>query len=717
MVIHDLTVLLTTAVTALIGCVSLAWAAFLGKDRESVLTLSGAYLLLVVVALSSMFVPAEAVVARALISNTAHLLSAALMLAGIARFFGEPRVPSALIITVLLALAGNASLTLVYPDRELRLLLFNASFAGLRLATVWLLFRATRPRGQLVAQGLGVVMLMEALGAVWRATHALLGTVPVIGMDWLGSQGLLWLVLLVSTATSAPMLILLAMTRVASEYERTAARLRNTLDAMPDMVFEVGPGGRYVSFHASQPDQLGEPSVAIIGRTPEEVLPEHVARAQRTAMAQVDRGAHSSGIQYSLKAPGGKRWFEISAAAREADRPHPHGYVLVVRDVTERRQAQEALQYRTTLFNHLFERSPIAILLSRHADQRILEANPAFLRMTAMSVEQFGVRTAPEFVAPSDMAAFNALRSDLHATGACGPAELKLVGDNGQSIPVKLSAIALIDPHDVLLVWTIIEDLTERNRVERLKSEFLSLVSHELRTPLTAISGALDLLAVSQIFDDSAQRARMLEIARNNGHRLRTLVDDLLDMDELRAGEMRFELRDQALAPVLESAIEANRTYSGDHPITLEVTHEARSLRAAVDGERLLQVLANLLSNAIKFSPPRAPIVVSLALSGRRARISVRDHGPGVPESFQPYLFDKFTQAASGTTRLKGGSGLGLAIVRKLVTRMGGKVGYEAAQDGGALFFIELTTNSTSEIAANPAHDLPPPSDSIVWTE
>ena len=152
-------------------------------------------------------------------------------------------------------------------------------------------------------------------------------------------------------------------------------------------------------------------------------------------------------------------------------------------------------------------------------------------------------------------------------------------------------------------------------------------------------------------------------------------------------------------------------------PITLEVTHEARSLRAAVDGERLLQVLANLLSNAIKFSPPRAPIVVSLALSGRRARISVRDHGPGVPESFQPYLFDKFTQAASGTTRLKGGSGLGLAIVRKLVTRMGGKVGYEAAQDGGALFFIELTTNSTSEIAANPAHDLPPPSDSIVWTE
>ena len=690
-VIHDLTVLLTIAVTAGIGCITLAWAAFLSKDRRAVLTMSGAYLLLVVVALSSFLIPADLVVARALISNSAHLLAAALLLAGILHFFEAWRVRRVLLVTVLLALAGNAYLTLIYPDRELRLLLFNASFAGLRLATVWALFRAANPRDQRVARGLAVVMLLEALAAVWRASHALSGTVPVIGLDLFGSQGLLWVIVLISTATSAPLLMLLAMSRVVRDYERTAARLRSTLDAMPDMVFEVGPDGRYASFHYSQPELLAAPPASIIGRMPEEILPEQVIKAQRIAMAEVDRDGRSSAIQYSLDLPGGTRWFEVSAAAREADIPGcPHGYVFVVRDVTERRQIQDALHYRTTLFNHLFERSPIALILSRHSDRRILEANAAFLQMMALTAEQLTTRTTREFIAQRDLQTFESLRKQLQTSGACGPAELNLVRDDGQNIPIRLSSLALVDPDGVLLIWTMVEDLTERNRIERLKSEFLSLVSHELRTPLTSIVGALDLLAVAKIVDDPAQRARMLEIARNNGHRLRLLIDDLLDMDKLLAGKMRFNLRDQALAPLLETAIEANRTYSGDHLIHFEVTQEARRIHALVDGDRLLQVMANLLSNASKFAPPGSAIVVSLSCSNGVARIAVRDHGPGVPESFRPYLFHKFMQAESGNSRMKGGSGLGLAIVRELVVNMRGQVAYESAPGGGARFVVNL---------------------------
>lgn len=706
MVVHDLTVLLAVAVTALVGSTTLAWAAFLGKDRQAVLTMSGAYLLLVLMALSSFLIPADAVVARALFSNSSHLLAAALLLAGILHFFGGRRFPIVLVMTVLLALAANAFLTLVYPDRELRLLLFNTVFAGLRLATVWVLLRANSPRDRRVALGLGIVMLLEGLGALWRAVHALSGTVPVIGVDLLGTQGLLWIVILISTATSAPLLMLLAMSRVFSDYERTAARLRGTLDAMPDMVFEVGPDGRYASFHFSQPDLLAAPPATIIGRTPDEILPEHVIKVQRIAMEEVDRHGRSSAIQYSLDLPGGTRWFEVSAAAREAELPgKPHGYVFVVRDVTERRQIQEALQYRTTLFNHLFERSPIALVLSRHSDRRILEANSAFLQMMDLTVEQLTGRTTRELVAPGDLESFDALRTQMQTTGACGPAELTLVRDDGRSIPIRASALAMIDPQGVLLVWTIIEDLTERNRVERLKNEFLSLVSHELRTPLTSITGALDLLAVAQIVDDPAQRTRMLDIARNNGHRLRLLIDDLLDMDKLLAGKMRFDLRDRSLAPLLESAIEANRTYNGDHLIDFEVTPDAGQLRAAVDDERLLQVMANLLSNAIKFSPPGSPIVVSLSRADQMARIAVRDRGPGVPEPFRPYLFHRFTQAESGNSRLKGGSGLGLAIVRELVVHMRGNVGYEPAPGGGARFIVDLPISGEAAVATGPGSD------------
>lgn len=703
MFVHDLTLLLATAVTALIGCITLAWAALLGKDRQAVLMLAGAYLLLMVVALSDFSFPdpAEGVVARALIINSAHLLAAALMLAGILRFFGIRKVPNALIVTVLVVLAGNACLTLVYPDRGLRLLLFNASFAGLRLATTWVLFRETVPRDQRVARGLGVVMLMEGLAAAWRATHAHFGTIPLIGADLLATQGLLWVILLVSTAASAPMLLLMALSRVVTDHERTAARLRNTLEALPDVVLEVGPDGRYVSFHANASGLQPASSEAIVGRTIEDAFPAHVVRAQRRALDEVDRFGRASGIAYPLDVAGATRWFEITAASREADDPStPQGYVLVIRDITERRRAQEALQYRTTLFGHLFERSPIALVLSHHQSGRIIEVNPVFLQMIGMSTEQIRARTTRAFIASGDLGTFEALHTKLQTTGNCGPSELTLVNDKGQGTPVRVSALAVVDPQHELLVWTIIEDLTERNRIERLKGEFLSLVSHELRTPLTSITGALELLAVPRIVDDPVSRAQMLDIARCNGQRLRVLIDDLLDMDTLLAGKMRFDTRAQPLLPLLQSAIDAIRPFSDQREVTLEASSAARDLCAVVDAGRLQQIMTNLLSNALKFSPQNSPIVVSLNCSDEVVRISVRDQGPGVPELFRPSLFDKFTQAESGNTRLNGGSGLGLAIVRELVLHMGGQVGYEPAHQGGALFFVELPISRESTFAA-----------------
>jgi PAS domain S-box-containing protein len=702
MVLHDLSMLAATAVVAAAGSVSLAWAASLGRDRVAVSLMALSYLLLVPVAAVALFFPPEQLHVRALVGNSAHLASAALLLAGLRRFWGQRTWPPVMVVFTLVAIAINAILTVVHPDRELRLAAFNLCHGVLRLGAILVLLSIPAGRDRPIARAFAAVLALEALTTFWRAVTVASVGVPLIGIDTFGAQAPVWLSLLFSTAFGAPLLMLLTLTRVVGDHRQAAARLRNTLDALPDMVFEVGSDGRYVSFHTSRPDLLAAPPESIIGRMPEEVLPEHVMRVQRLAMSQVDQQGRSSGIQYPMELPGGTRWFEVSAAAREADLPGTsHGYVFVVRDVTERLQTQEALHYRTTLFSHLFERSPIALVLSRYGDRRILEANPAFLQMIAIDPEQVGKRTTTDFIAETDLPRFQALREELHRSGACGPVELMLVHTDGHEIPVRLSALALIDPQEEVLIWTMIEDLTERKRIERLKSEFLSLVSHELRTPLTSISGALELLAVAQIVEDAPQRTRLLDIARNNSQRLRVLIDDLLDMDKLLAGKMRFDLRQQALAPLLESAIESHRTYGGDHPMRLEAGDEVRSLQAMIDGERLQQVLANLLSNACKFSPPGSPVELSLTRSGRWARIAVRDHGPGVPEAFQPHLFEKFTQAEAGNARLKGGSGLGLAIVRELSLRMGGHAGYEPAAGGGALFYVNLPIEG-SGLAAHP---------------
>lgn len=698
MFVHDLTLLLAVAVVSLAGGVMLVWAARLNRHVEAVLALAGAYLLLALSASVAIWVPAEAVAARALIGNSAHLMAAGLMCVGLFGFFGRPTAPVWLVLVVVGAIVANAAFTLVYPDRDIRLALFNCCFGLLRLTTAWVLWRFAGGRERLLARGLGVVLLAEGLASLWRAASAVSGVVPLIGQDSLGSQGLAWVTLLISTSTSAPMLLLMAMSRVVGDHERASARLRNTLDALPDLVFEVGADGRYLSFHTSQPALLAVAPDTIIGRLPEDLVPPGVARVQRMAMSEVDLHGRSSGLQYSLELGESTRWFEISAAQREADvRGAHHGYVFVVRDVTERVQTQEALQYRTTLFNHLFERSPIALVLSRFQDRHIIEANPVFLQMLNTTPQQLMGRSTVEFIAPDHLGTFDSMRQELRQNGACGPSELSLIRDDGFAIPVRLSALALVDPQEQLLIWTIIEDLSERKRAERLKSEFLSTVSHELRTPLTSIIGSLDLLQIPRIVADPAQRDRMLDIARDNGQRLRILIDDLLDMDKLLEGKMRFELRSHQLVPLLESAIEANRTYGVHHRIVLHANADVQSVRANVDGERLIQVLGNLLSNAIKFSPAGAAIEVSIGRQGETARIAVRDHGPGVPESFRPFLFEKFTQAQSGDSRLKGGSGLGLAIVRELVRRMGGRVGYEPADGGGALFFFELPTSGEAD--------------------
>ncbi len=236
----------------------------------------------------------------------------------------------------------------------------------------------------------------------------------------------------------------------------------------------------------------------------------------------------------------------------------------------------------------------------------------------------------------------------------------------------------------------VTRDISERVRGEQMKREFVSVISHELRTPLTSIAGALDLIVSGAAGALPASVQRLLDIARSNGQRLRLLIDDLLDMDKLSAGKMRFDIQSHPLQPLLESALDNNRTFGVEKQISLQLIGPVPAVNVAVDSQRFAQVLSNLLSNAIKFSPSGAAVEVSCTLNGDRLQVSVRDHGVGVPESFRQRLFEKFSQADGSDSRKQRGSGLGLAIVREMIERMGGSVGYEPAAGGGSCFFLDL---------------------------
>ena len=232
-------------------------------------------------------------------------------------------------------------------------------------------------------------------------------------------------------------------------------------------------------------------------------------------------------------------------------------------------------------------------------------------------------------------------------------------------------------------------DITELQLVGRMKSEFVSIVSHELRTPLTSIRGAVGLVASGAAGPVPAKILQLMELASRNAQRLAMLVDDILDMDKIECGRMRFEMRPQLLAPLLEQAITANLTYANMHQVKLVLRVGQGLDEVNVDANRLLQVLANLLSNAVKFSPAQGSVEVDVTNSAARTRVEVTDHGPGISQEFQQKVFGKFCQSDSSDKRVKGGSGLGLAISKAIIEQMHGAIGFRTSS-AGTTFYIDL---------------------------
>ncbi|PYQ01478.1 MAG: histidine kinase [Acidobacteria bacterium] len=226
-------------------------------------------------------------------------------------------------------------------------------------------------------------------------------------------------------------------------------------------------------------------------------------------------------------------------------------------------------------------------------------------------------------------------------------------------------------------------------RANRAKDEFLATLSHELRTPLTPILGWTVMLRSGTL--DQAGMLRGLEVIERNVRAQTQLIEDLLDVSRIVTGKLRVEVRPIELVPVVEAGLDAARPSAEAKEIHLEVQLEPLASKVLGDPDRLQQVVWNLASNAVKFTPKGGRVEVRLARVDSHVELMVKDNGKGISAEFLPYVFDRFRQADSTSTRKYGGLGLGLAIVRHLVELHGGTVHAESAgPDQGATFTVRL---------------------------
>jgi len=236
----------------------------------------------------------------------------------------------------------------------------------------------------------------------------------------------------------------------------------------------------------------------------------------------------------------------------------------------------------------------------------------------------------------------------------------------------------------------VVRDITHQTEVAKMKNEFISMVSHELRTPLTSIRGSLGLVTSGVLGVLPSKVSELIEMADKNCIRLINLINDILDLDKIKAGKIDFIFGEYEIMPLVEEAIALNKDYAQQYNVKYNLENFADSVFIKTDKDRLLQVITNLLSNAAKFSHPNETVDICITKQDNSILIEVKDKGIGIAAKNNHKIFESFSQVDSSDTRKKGGSGLGLQISKAIINQMGGQIGFTSEENKGSTFYIKM---------------------------
>ena len=236
----------------------------------------------------------------------------------------------------------------------------------------------------------------------------------------------------------------------------------------------------------------------------------------------------------------------------------------------------------------------------------------------------------------------------------------------------------------------VIRDITKLRRLERVRRDFIANISHELRTPVSVILMNVETLLEEKEMDASTQ-TRFLGAIQRNSTRLSRLLNDLLDLSSIEAGQYTLDLQDYNLLPIMEQVSQnlEERYRAKNQQVVIE-RNENTECHAFCDREAVEQILTNLVENAIKYTPEGSTIRLRTIEEEDVLCIEVEDNGLGILAKHQPRLFERFYRVDKGRSLDAGGTGLGLSIVRHLTDIMGGEVGMRTAESGGSIFWVRL---------------------------
>ena len=506
------------------------------------------------------------------------------------------------------------------------------------------------------------------------------------------------------------------------DLRRSEERFRLLVESVRDYaIFMLDQQGHVLTWNAGAERFKGYRADEIIGSHFSRFYPpEALARGLPAEELEVaSRVGSFEDEGWRVRKDGSLFWANVVITAMRNQSGELVGYAKVTRDLTQRRNHEEALRQSEERFRLMVEGVADYAIFMLDVNGRVATWN-----VGAQRIKGYG---ADEIVGQH----FSIFYPQEAKDSGWPEHELRVAAETGRFVDTgwrirkdgtafwaNVTITAMRDESGRLIGFAkLSRDMTESKRVEaietehqqreeildaernarmaaqratRIKDEFLATLSHELRTPLSSILGWTQILLKGLTTSPDDQR-RAIEVIDRNARAQVQLIDDLLDLSRIMTGKLRLDLQQVAMLDIVQAALDSATPAAASKDIRLRSLLDPSRMMVNGDAGRLQQVVWNLLTNAIKFTPKGGQVQVLLQRVNSHIELSVADNGIGIPESFIGQVFDRFSQRDSSSTRKHGGLGLGLAICRQLVELHGGIIRAASPGEGqGATFFVEL---------------------------
>lgn len=514
----------------------------------------------------------------------------------------------------------------------------------------------------------------------------------------------------ISHADNATESILLAIEDITARREAEDARqaIENRYTSLVQnirdhSIFMMDTDGNITTWNDEAERIIGYSTSEILGRSFSEIFtPEDRQNGlPQTELRLAEQNGRAEDERWHLRKDGSLFWaLGIVTPMREVNGAIT-GYSKILRDMTDRKRIESALQESEVRYRRLFQTAQDGILILDAETGKVLDANPFMTALLGYSHEEFVNKELWEIGTFQDIKENKSAYRDLKDSGYVRYEHLPLEASNGQRVDVEFVSNVYAE-NNRQVVQCNIRDISERTRLEnemeeqsttlaglyRRKDEFLAMLSHELRNPLAPILSAVQLLEL-QVGENAVQKKARTIIERQV-KQLTHLVDDLMEVSRAITGKIELRRQDVALGGIVERAVETARPPIDQHRHTLTVSVPPDPIWLNADGARLEQVLTNLLTNAAKYTPDGGHIWISAQQEGDIAVLRVRDTGLGISSEFLPHIFELFTQAERSSDRSQGGLGIGLALAKRLVEMHEGTIGVTSTLGKGSEFVVRL---------------------------